>query len=176
MPDASGPWQTAQRPANPAAPETGSSAAAGRTAAATPRPSATADADRAVSVLLLINRDAQDDGGGAGIGLALGSETPGDFVVILRPHDGPIALIVLAGAPPPRHAATTVIVRNDVVPLIRRLAAGADPGDGRHLRTRRTGIHAAAVTSAQRSVDGAVAPIVALRRIARVLVVAQALP
>src|SRR5882724_10016673 len=134
MPDASGPWQTAQRPANTAAPETGSSAAAGRMAAAMPMPSATADADRAVNVLLLVNRDTQDDGRGAGIGLALGSETPGDFVVVLRPHDGPIALIVLARTPPPGHAATAVIVRNDVVPLIRVIATGPDPGDGRHLR------------------------------------------
>src|SRR6202166_715362 len=175
MPDASGPWQTAQRPANTSAPETGSSAAAGRVAATTPNPNNTVDADRAMSVLLLINRDTQDDGGGAGIRLALGAETPGDFVVFLRPHDRPVALIFLAGTPPPGHAATAVIVRNDVVPLVRGIAAGADPGDGRHLRARRTGIHAAAVTGAQRSVDRAVAPVVALRRVTRVLWVAGAL-
>src|SRR5882757_4007622 len=175
MPDASGPWQTAQRAANTAAPETGSSAAAGSTAAATPKPNNTVDADRAVNVLLLINRDTQDDGGGAGIGLALGPETPGDFVVVLRPHDRPISLIVLAGTPPPGHAAAAVIVRNDVVSLVRRIAAGADPRDRRHLRAGRTGIHAAAVTGTQRSVDGAVTPVVALGRIAGVLRVARAL-
>src|SRR5580704_5276844 len=108
MPAASGPWQTAQRPAN----------------TTTPKPNNTVDADRAVSVLLLINRDTQDDRGGAGIRLALGAETPGDFVVVLRPHDRPVALIVLAGTPPPGHAATAVIVRNDVVPLVRGIAAG----------------------------------------------------
>src|ERR1700693_1067791 len=141
MPDASGPWHTAQRLANTAAPETGSSAAAGSMAAATPKPNDTADADRAVSVLLLINRDTQDEGGRAGVRLALGPETPGDFVVVLRPHDRPIALIILAGTAHPDTATAAVIVRNDVVPLVRGIAAGADPGDGRHFRARRTGIH-----------------------------------
>src|SRR5258708_4978416 len=144
IPDASGPWQTAQRPANTAAPETGSSAAAGSTPAALPNPHPQAHADPTGNAPPLVNRHTPDEGGGAGIRRALGSETPGDFVVVLRPHDGPIALIVLAGTPPPGHAATAVIVRNNVVPLVRGIAAGADPGDRRHLRARRTGIHAAA--------------------------------
>src|SRR5450631_2782250 len=178
MPAASGPWHTAQRPAKMFAPDTGSSARAGSAkpavASATNATRAT-DAEQVFFVrlvptsLLLINRNPQDDGRGASIRLALGTETPGDLVVVLRPHHGSIALIILTSTPPPGHSAAAVIVRNDVVALIRRITAGADPGNRRHFRARRTGIDAAAITCAQRPVDGTVAPIIAFRRITGIL-------
>src|ERR1019366_6109676 len=178
MPAASGPWHTAQRPAKTLAPDTGWSATAG---SAKPSAASATNGTRAThaenvffgrreaTALLLINRNTQDDGRGAGIRLALRTETPRDLVVVLRPHHRPIALIILTSTSPPGHSAAAVIVRNDVISLIRRIPAGADPGDRRHFRARRTGIDAAAVTCAQRPVDGAVAPIIAFRRITGIL-------
>src|SRR5208337_3665696 len=83
--------------------------------------------------LLLLNSGAQDDGDRARVGLALGAKTPGNLIIGLRPHQRPIAAIVLAGASTPGDSAAAVVVGNDVVALVRRVAAGADPGDRRHL-------------------------------------------
>ena len=146
-----------------------------RRAAPTPDATASTAAGAPPAPYFLINRHAQDQGHRAGVGLALGAEAPGDLVVGLRPHHRPVALVVLAGASSPGHPAAAVVVRNDVVALIRRIAAGADPGDRRHLGAGRTGGDAAAVAGAQRAVDGAIAPIVALGPIAGILRIARAL-
>src|SRR5208283_2769378 len=55
--------------------------------------------------LLLLNSRAQDDGDRARVGLALGAETPRNLIVGLRPHQRPIAAIVLAGASTPGDSA-----------------------------------------------------------------------
>ena len=88
---------------------------------------------------------------------------------------GPVAVVVLAGAAPPGDPAAAIVVRDDVIALIGGIAAGADPGDGRHLGARRAARHAAAVARAQRAVDRAVAPIIALGAIARILRIARQL-
>src|SRR5579859_992413 len=89
MPAASGPWQTAQRPANTAAPDTGSSAAAGSiaAAAASPTTSDAADAGTRGNVLLPVNRDIRDDGGGTGTRPALGAAAPMESVLLLVNRD-----------------------------------------------------------------------------------------
>src|SRR5208282_173586 len=98
--------------------------------------------------LLLIGGDAQDVRRRASIGLTLGSETPRDLVVGLRPHDGALALVALTTTAPPLHASATIVIRDDVVALIGGIQASADPGDRRHLGTRRAVIDRAAVTGA----------------------------
>src|ERR1700676_5562417 len=81
----------------------------------------------AAMALLLLNSHTQNDGGRARIGLALGAEAPGDLVVVLRAHNGPIALVVLACAASPRHASAAIVVGDDVIAPVRRIAAGGDP-------------------------------------------------
>ena len=63
-----------------------------------------------------------------------------------------------------RAFAATVVVRNDVVPVVDRIAARADPRDGRSFGTGRTSVRGAAAAAAQIAVDRAVAPVVATRR------------
>src|SRR5271166_1725055 len=98
--------------------------------------------------LLLIGGDAQDVGRRASIGLTLGTKTPRDLVVGLRPHDGALALVALTTTAAPQHAAATIVVRDDVVALVGGIQAGADPRDRGHLCARRAGIDRAAVTGA----------------------------
>src|SRR6185312_11099378 len=61
-----------------------------------------------------------------------------------------------------------VVVRNDVVVAVAGVVAGAHPGHRRGLRARRAALHRAAAATAQEAVDGAVAPVLAGLRIARV--------
>src|SRR5208283_684402 len=111
---------------------------------------AASSADRLrANALLLLNRHTQDQGDRTGVGLALGAETPRNLVIGLRAHQRPVALIVLAGTSPPGNPAATIVIRNDVIALIRRVAAGADPGNGRHLGSGRTGGDAAAIAGTQ---------------------------
>src|ERR1700676_2619940 len=158
--------------AAPAGPSSPGAAAATAAKHGAPMPTAMTPS---AAVLLLFNRDTQNDRGRARIGLALGAEAPGDLVVVLRAHNGPIALVVLACAASPRHASAAIVVRDDVIAPVRRIAAGADPRDRRHFGPRRTRIGASAITCAKRAVDRAIAPIIALYRIPRILRIAGAL-
>src|ERR1700676_5096343 len=158
--------------AAPAGPSSPGAAAATAAKHGAPMPTAMTPS---AAVLLLFNRDTQNDRGRARIGLALDAEAPGDLVVVLRAHDGPVALVVLACAASPRHASAAIVVRDDVIAPVRRIAAGADPCDGRHFGSRRTRIRASAITCAKRAVDGAIAPIIALCGIPRILRIAGAL-
>src|SRR5262249_58768362 len=98
-------------------------------------------------------------------GPALGSEAPQQVVVPRGVVHRPLALGALALAAQAERLAAAVVVRDDVVPAVARMPAGADPGHRRHLRSRRAGVLRAAAAGAQEAVDGAVAPVGAARRI-----------
>lgn len=98
------------------------------------------------------------------IGLAAG--TPVEIVRALRAVDWRIALIALALAATATAFATAIVVGNDVVLAIRRIAAGADPGDIRLHGARRTTAGGATTTATDKTIDGTVPPVFAAVRIA----------
>ena len=55
---------------------------------------------------------------------------------------------------------TAIVVGNQVILVIDRIVAGADPVGGRRLTTRRAAAFAAATTGAKRATYGAVPPVV----------------
>src|SRR5438034_1007986 len=68
-----------------------------------------------------------------------------------------------------------IVIGNNIVTSVRRIETGADPCDRRHLRARRTGIYSSSATAAERAVNGAIAPVIALGGIARILRITGAL-
>jgi len=78
-------------------------------------------------------------------------------------------LVAVAQAPPAGRLTAAIVVREDVVLVVARIVAGADPGDRCGLRARRARRDRAAATAAEKAVDAAVAPVLAGRRIAGVL-------
>ena len=57
---------------------------------------------------------------------------------------------------------TAVIVRDDIVFVVGRVEAGANPGDRRHLRAWRTGMRGTATATGYKAINGAIAPVVAI--------------
>ena len=99
---------------------------------------------------------------------ALGAEAPQQIVVLRRVVDGLLALGARAAAAHAERLPAAVVVRDDVVLAVAGIAAGADPGDRRHLGARRARVLRAAAARAEEAVDRAVAPVAAVRRIAGV--------
>lgn len=93
--------------------------------------------------------------------IRLAAGTPIEIVRALRPIDRRVALISLADAAPTITFATTVVVGNDVVLAVRRVSAGADPGDVRLHGARRTTASRATATSTEKTVDRTMSPVVA---------------
>src|SRR5438552_13289123 len=75
---------------------------------------------------------------------ALGAETPEQVVVLGDDVERLLALGPRAATAHAERRAAAVVVGDEVVLAVGRVPACADPGDGRHLRTRRTGVLAPA--------------------------------
>src|SRR5439155_5241879 len=157
------PWQvTAQSSAGPLVP----SAAA---TADTSTRSATA-VRHAARPWLRPGRDTEDDGHRAVDRPALGAEAPQEVVVLHGEVERPLPLGARAPAAHAERLPAAVVVRDDVVLPVAGVAAGADPGEGRHLRPRRAGVLRAAAAGAEEAVDRAVPPVVAALRVAQLAV------
>ena len=88
--------------------------------------------------------------------------TPIDIVAFTRIIDWLVAFIAMAEAALAGSFATAVIVRNDIVPIVGRVEAGADPGYGGHLGSRRTGMGGTSAATGYKAINGAVTPVVAI--------------
>ena len=95
-----------------------------------------------------------------------GTNAPINVIGLVRTIYWPVTFIPLAKAGCTLRHTAAIVVRDHVVAAIFRVAAGADPGDGRHLRTGRAAVVSSAAAFAQKTIDGAVAPIVATGRVA----------
>src|ERR1043165_3848070 len=95
----------------------------------------------------------------------VGRHAPVDVVVRAHPIAGTLALVVVALAFATGALAAAVVVRDEVVAAIGRVLAGAGPADLGSLGARRALRGAAAAAAAQEAVEGAVAPVLALRRV-----------
>ena len=96
--------------------------------------------------------------------------TPVDVVIGKGAVRGSISHVVVAQAAAARRLAAAVVVGNDVVQVVRRVLAGADPGHGVHTGSRGTGNVGAAAATAEETVYGAVAPVIAGGGVARVCI------
>src|ERR1700676_2243653 len=103
------------------------------------------------------------------VGLGI-SGTPVVIVGLAGLKQGCIAFVAIAEASAAGALAAAVVIGNDVVLAVTRVVTGADPGDGRHVRTRRARRLRSAATPAQKPVDCAMPPIVARRGVARIRV------
>src|SRR5262245_6965557 len=115
-------------------------------------------------------RDTEDDGHRAVDRAALRAEAPEEVVVLHRHVQRPLRFRARAPAAHAERLAAAVVVGDDVVLPVARVAARPDPRDRRHLGARRTGVLRTAAARTEETVDGAVPPIVAARRIADVAV------
>src|SRR5262249_55650267 len=79
-----------------------------------------------------------------------------------------VVLVAIAEAAPALAFAAAVIVGHDVVMTIRWVVTAPDPGDGRGLGARRAGVRRASAACTQEPVDGAMPPILAALRVARI--------
>src|SRR6202035_447681 len=104
-------------------------------------------------------RDSQDDGHRAVIVRVGVGHAPVEVVVARRPVRGLLALVAVALAVAAAGLPATVVVGNDVVAAVAGVVAGADPGDGRGRGARRTGAGGATAARAQKTIDGAVLPV-----------------
>ena len=73
---------------------------------------------------------ANDDGCRTMVGGAAGPQAPVDVVGLVRPVGRAVALVPLTETGAAARLAAAVVVRDDIVTTIGRIAAGADPGDG----------------------------------------------
>ena len=93
---------------------------------------------------------------------------PVDVIIGKSAVWGFVAHVVVTQAAAATGLAAAVVVGNDVIQVVRRVPAGTDPGHGGHLRAGRAGVVGAAATTAEETIDGAVAPVIAGSRVARV--------
>src|SRR5207237_8857427 len=124
---------------------------------------------RPLGSLLLVRRHSHHDGRRAGVGLAGRTQAPDRVVVALGARQRPLTLHVVAEAPVAGRFPAAVVIGDDVVAVVGGVAAGADPGDRRHLGAGRTGVHGPPAAGAEKAVDRAVAPVIAGVWIARIL-------
>src|SRR5581483_6647961 len=104
------------------------------------------------------HRRVVDDAGAA--------HAPVHVVALRRVVDRPIAFVAIAVALLAERLAAAVVVGDDVVLAVGRIAAGADPRDRRHLGAGRAGVRVAAAAGGDEAVERAVAPVFARRVIA----------
>ena len=90
------------------------------------------------------------------------SHTPIDVIALARVIDRLVAFVAMAETALARGFSTTVVVRHDIVLIVGRVEAGAYPGNRRHLRTWWTGMGSASAATGNKSVDGTIAPVVAI--------------
>ena len=93
--------------------------------------------------------------------MTLGAEAPQDVVRFAGRVYRPVAFVAIAQATTACGLAATIVVGNDVVTTVARIATGTDPGNRRGFRTWRAAVVSAAATGAQVAVDGAIAPVLA---------------
>src|SRR5215475_652491 len=98
-----------------------------------------------------LRRDAEHNGGRAIVDDTGGAEAPIDVVAARREVDRLVALVAVAEAEPAHVLPATVIVRNDVVLAVGRVATGADPGHRRLRRARRATVLRTAAAAAQKA-------------------------
>ena len=124
----------------------------------------------------LAERSADNDCRRTVIHIAARAETPVDVIGYLRPVHRAIALVTLAQAIATGRFAAAIVVGNDVARLVDRVLAGTNPGNWRHFSAWRTTVHRATATSAKKTVDRTIAPVLAAIRVAflaRLLVAAR---
>ena len=63
------------------------------------------------------------------VGIGFGADTPVDIVVFGGLIDGLVTFVVIAEATIARTLTATVVIGNNVVPVVNRIAAGANPAD-----------------------------------------------
>ena len=90
------------------------------------------------------------------------SHTPIDIIAFARVIDRLVAFVAMAETALAGGFATAIIVRDDIVFVVGRVEAGANPGDRRHLRTWRTRVRSTAAATGYKAIDGAVTPVVAI--------------
>ena len=100
-----------------------------------------------------LQRRADDDCRRAVIHTAARAEAPVDVIGRLWPVHRTIALVTLAQAVAAGRPAATVVVGDDVFRLVERIFASADPGNRRHFRPRRTGVHRTTAAATQETVN-----------------------
>src|SRR6185436_2298756 len=83
---------------------------------------------------LSLDCDAEHQRGRAVVHLRLQPEAPVDVVVPIPVVHRPLALVSVAEAPAADVLSAAVVVRDDVVLPVLRIATGADPRDQTHLR------------------------------------------
>src|SRR5262249_44720308 len=115
------------------------------------------------------NGQAQHDRRRTVIQVRLRAVTPVDVIALRGLIHRPVALVAIAEAVAARAFAAAIVVRNDVVLRIDRVAAGADPRDRRWFGARRARTCRAAAAAAQEAVERTVAPVIAAERIAFLL-------
>ena len=89
------------------------------------------------------------------------SGTPIQIVRVLRPVNRRIPFIPVAHAIAAASLAAAIVVRDHIVLTVSRVAAGPDPRNVRHDRSRWTACGRASATAAQIAINGAVTPITA---------------
>ena len=77
------------------------------------------------------------------VGVTLCPETPEDVVAFTLEIDGFVTFGAMTETTSADRFAATVVVRDQVILAVRRVVAGAHPGNRRRFRTRWTGRHAA---------------------------------
>ncbi len=101
------------------------------------------------------------------VGSTLRTKTPGDVAVPAREIQGFLAFRAVAIAAGAKRFTAAIVVRNQVVPVIDRVVAGANPVNGRGLTARRTAALGTAAATAKRAANGAIPPVIATFRVAQ---------
>ena len=90
-----------------------------------------------------------------------GSQAPVRVVALVRQVIRHIAFVAVAATTITGRLSAAVVVGNDVIAVIGRVAARSYPGHGCHFRSRGTGGVAAAAAAAKESVNGTITPVAA---------------
>src|SRR6185503_6496038 len=109
---------------------------------------------------VLSRRDDGDDHGDGGVvDDALGAHAPVDVDVAVGVVERLLALAADAVAAPAEALPAAVVVGDHVLPAVGGVVTGAEPGDRRHLRARRTRAVGAAAARREEAVDPTVPPV-----------------
>ena len=106
-----------------------------------------------------LGRYTQYQGHGAVIGLASRAEAPVNIVGSVRAIGWPVTDVGIAKTIATGSLTTAVVIGNDVVLAVMGIFAGANPGNRRHFRTRRTHFIGTTTATAKKPINGAVTPV-----------------
>src|ERR1700751_3665213 len=114
-------------------------------------------------------RHADYTSGGAVVGNSnLAARTPVVVIRFERDVQGLVVLVAIAQAAAALALTAAIVVRHDVVMTIGGIVTSAHPGDGGGLGARRAAVRRASTAGTQEPVDGAMPPVLAGLRVARI--------